>query len=359
MIQERKKNRPKIVVIGGGTGLPVILNGLKSKQADVTAIVTVADDGGSSGTLRNYANIVPPGDIRNVLISLSNIPPAQKEIFQYRFDTNDNFLAGHSIGNLIIAAMSEMRGSIFEAIQVLSKMMLVDGHVYPAAEEPLTLHAIFEDGSKISGESKIAKERKKIERVYVTTVEDDHKAKASRKVISAIHDADMVVLAAAIEPDETARPLATKLTASMDTNDLFTSILPNLMIDDLGEAVKETKAKVVYICNIMTQLGETENFTDADHVCVLHQHLGKKFIDTVLVNIGEVPENYMDTERYNEYLVQVAHDFKGLAEEVPSIISDDFLELRDQGVFHNGTKVVDELFKLAFDHRRLKKRNSY
>ncbi len=139
---------------------------------------------------------------------------------------------------------------------------------------------------------------------------------------------------------------------------LFTSILPNLMIDDLGQAVKETEAKVVYICNIMTQLGETENFTDADHVCVLHQHLDKKFIDTVLVNIGEVPENYMDTERYNEYLVQVAHDFKGLAQEVPSVISDDFLELRDQGVFHNGTKVVDELFKLAFDNRRLEKRNS-
>lgn len=338
MIQERKKNRPKIVVIGGGTGLPVILNGLKSKQADVTAIVTVADDGGSSGTLRNYANIVPPGDIRNVLISLSNIPTAQKDIFQYRFDTNDHFLAGHSIGNLIIAAMSEMRGSIFEAIQLLSKMMMVDGRVYPAAEEALILHAIFEDGSKISGESKIAKERKKIERVYVTTAEDDHKAMASRKVIAAIHDADMVVLG---------------------PGSLFTSILPNLMIDDLGKAVTETEAKVVYICNIMTQLGETENFTDADHVCVLHQHLNKKFIDTVLVNIGEVPENYMDTERYNEYLVQVAHDFKGLAEEVPSIISDDFLELRDQGVFHNGTKVVDELFKMAFDNRRLEKRNSY
>lgn len=338
MIQERKKNNPKIVVIGGGTGLPVILNGLKSKNADVTAIVTVADDGGSSGTLRNYANIVPPGDIRNVLVSLSNIPSAQKDIFQYRFDTNDHFLAGHSIGNLIIAAMSEMRSSIFEAIQLLSKMMMVDGHVYPAAEEALILHAIFEDGTKISGESKIAKERKKIERVYVTPTEDDHKAKASRKVLAAIHDADMVVLG---------------------PGSLFTSILPNLMIDDLGQAVKETKAKVVYICNIMTQLGETENFTDADHVYVLHQHLDKKFIDTVLVNIGEVPENYMDTERYNEYLVQVAHDFKGLAQEVPSVISDDFLELRDQGVFHNGTKVVDELFKLAFDNRRLEKRNSF
>ncbi|MGB7366797.1 gluconeogenesis factor YvcK family protein [Carnobacterium jeotgali] len=338
MIQERKKNNPKIVVIGGGTGLPVILNGLKSKNADVTAIVTVADDGGSSGTLRNYANIVPPGDIRNVLVSLSNIPSVQKDIFQYRFDTNDSFLAGHSIGNLIIAAMSEMRSSIFEAIQLLSKMMMVDGHVYPAAEEALILHAIFEDGTKISGESKIAKERKRIERVYVTPTEDDHKAKASRKVLAAIRDADMVVLG---------------------PGSLFTSILPNLMIEDLVQAVKETEAKVVYICNIMTQLGETENFTDADHVCVLHQHLDKKFIDTVLVNIGEVPENYMDTERYNEYLVQVAHNFKGLAQEVPSVISDDFLELRDQGVFHNGTKVVDELFKLAFDNRRLEKRTSY
>ncbi|WP_035054421.1 gluconeogenesis factor YvcK family protein [Carnobacterium pleistocenium] len=337
MIQERKKNRPKIVVIGGGTGLPVILNGLKSKQADVTAIVTVADDGGSSGTLRNYANIVPPGDIRNVLISLSNIPMSQKDIFQYRFDTHDHFLAGHSIGNLIIAAMSEMRGSIFEAIQLLSKMMMVDGHVYPAAEEALILHAIFEDGSRISGESKIAKERKKIERVYVTTTEEDHEAKASRKVIAAIHDADMVVLG---------------------PGSLFTSILPNLMINDLGKAVTETEAKVVYICNIMTQLGETENFTDADHVCVLHQHLNKKFIDTVLVNIGEVPENYMDTERYNEYLVQVTHNFKKLAEEVPSIISDDFLELRNQGVFHNGEKVVDELFKMAFDNRRVERKNS-
>ncbi|MEG0288692.1 MAG: YvcK family protein [Carnobacterium sp.] len=333
MMNEKKGRRPKIVVIGGGTGLPVILQGLKAKHAEVTAIVTVADDGGSSGSLRNYANVVPPGDIRNVLLSLSNIPHLQKDIFQYRFDTNDHFLAGHSIGNLIIAAMAEMRGSIFEAIQLLSKMMGVDGHVYPAAEEPLTLHAIFEDGTQVSGESKIAKESKKIERVFVTPINEDHEVKASRKVLSAIRDADLVVLG---------------------PGSLFTSILPNLMIGDLGKAVTETSAEVVYICNIMTQLGETENFSDADHVSVLHKHLEKKFIDTVLVNTEHVPEDYMNRERYDEYLVQVAHDFKGLSEEVPRVISNGFLKLRDEGVFHNGDKVVEELFKLAYESNRVR-----
>lgn len=323
-----KRNRkPKIVVIGGGTGLPVILKGLREQNADVTAVVTVADDGGSSGALRNYVNIVPPGDIRNVLVSLSDMPKLQEEIFQYRFETEDSFLAGHAIGNLIIAAISEMRGNIFEAIQLLSKMMHVDGHVYPAAEEALVLHAIFEDGTKVSGESKIAKDRKKIQRVYVTPTVEDHEAKASRKVISAIMEADMVVLG---------------------PGSLFTSILPNLMISDIGEAVTKTQANVVYICNIMTQLGETENFSDAEHVRVLHEHLGTKFIDTVLVNTEHVPENYMDTERYDEYLVQVSHDFEGMRVEACNVISADFLMLRDAGVFHDGDKVVEELLRIVF-----------
>lgn len=329
----KKVRKPKIVVIGGGTGLPVILKGLKAKQADVTAIVTVADDGGSSGSLRNYANVVPPGDIRNVLLSLSNMPDQHKDIFQYRFDTADNFLAGHSIGNLIIAAMAEMQGSVFEAIQTLSEMMGVDGHVYPAAEEPLILHAIFEDGTKIAGESKIAKESKKIEKVYVTANEDTHEVKASREILTAIHEADMVVLG---------------------PGSLFTSILPNLMISDLGQAVVETTAEVVYICNIMTQLGETENFTDSDHVSVLHKHLGKNFIDTVLVNTERVPEHYINHEKYEEYLVQVAHNFTGLSKEVPRVISDNFLLFRDEGVFHDGNKVVEELFRLAYERNSIR-----
>lgn len=327
--KNKKKNRnPKIVVIGGGTGLPVVLAGLRAKNADVTAIVTVADDGGSSGELRKQTNVVPPGDIRNVLVSLSDIPAMQKEIFQYRFAAKDQSLAGHSLGNLIISAMAEMKGNIYEAIQLLGKMMHIDGHVYPAAEEPLVLHASFKDGTQVSGESAIAKEGKTIDYVYVTKTDGSKEVKASRKVVSSILDADMVVLG---------------------PGSLYTSILPNLMISEIGEAVLQTKANVVYICNIMTQLGETENFTDANHIEVLHRHMQQKFINTVLVNIGQVPENYIDTEKYDEYLVQVEHDFKVLKEEVPMVISNDFLELRDNGVFHDKNKVVEELFKISFD----------
>ncbi|MGE7366454.1 gluconeogenesis factor YvcK family protein [Desemzia incerta] len=325
----RKKNRkPKIVVIGGGTGLPVILAGLRAKNADVTAIVTVADDGGSSGDLRRQVNAVPPGDIRNVLVSLSDIPEMQKEIFQYRFAVEDQSLAGHSIGNLIISAMAEMKGNIYEAIQVLGKMMMIDGHVYPAAEEPLELHAVFKDGTQVSGESSIAKHRKMIDHVFVTKLDGSKDVKAARKVVSAILNADMVVLG---------------------PGSLYTSILPNLMIPEISDAIKKTQANVVYICNIMTQLGETENFSDANHLEVLHRHMNQKFVDTVLVNIGQVPENYIDTEKYDEYLVQVEHDFNGLKKEAPMVISNDFLELRDNGVFHDKEKVVEELFKISFD----------
>ncbi len=162
-IYRPKKNRPKITVIGGGTGLPVILKSLKEKDADVTAIVTVADDGGSSGALRKMFNTVPPGDIRNVLASLSEIPNVQRKIFQYRFESEDKTLDGHSLGNLIILATSEMYGSIYQAIQLLAKMMHVDGHVYPAAEEPLILHARYTDGTTGSGESQIARPDKTID----------------------------------------------------------------------------------------------------------------------------------------------------------------------------------------------------
>ena len=150
-----KGRRPRVVVIGGGTGLPVILNALKDQNAEITAIVTVSDDGGSSGSIRNFINVVPPGDIRNVLVSLSDLPQEEKNIFQYRFDSSDSFFSGHAIGNLIIAALNEMHGNIFDAVQSLSKMMKIDGHVFPASNEPLTLNAEFVDGTTESGETEI------------------------------------------------------------------------------------------------------------------------------------------------------------------------------------------------------------
>ncbi len=320
--------KPKIVVVGGGTGLPVILKSLRNQGADITAIVTVADDGGSSGEIRESIAMAPPGDLRNVLVSLSDMPQFYEDIFQYRFKKEDQFLANHTIGNLIIAAVAEMRGSTYEAIQLLARMMHVDGHIYPSSETPLTLHAVFKDGTTAIGESKIAIDRKTIDHVYVRNTTDDKEAKAARKVVSAIMEADMVVLG---------------------PGSLFTSILPNLVIPEIGEAIVQTEAEVVYICNIMTQKGETEHFSDADHIRVLHEHLKQPFIDTVLVNTEKVPEGiYGPGKIYDEYLVQVAHDFNGLRNEGCRVVSTDFLELKNGGVFHDGEKVVEELFRLVF-----------
>ena len=308
-------HKPKIVVIGGGTGLPVVLRGLRDQNVDVTAVVTVADDGGSSGILRNYINVVPPGDIRNGLVALSELPDLELDIFQYRFKSSDQFFAGHAIGNLIISALSEMKGGIFTAVQELSEMMKINGHIYPVANEPLTLNAEF---------TEITAAHKQIKRVWVTPSKDNdgHPARPVSEVITAIKNADQIVLG---------------------PGSLFTSILPNLMISEVGQAVYESKAEVVYICNIMTQKGETDNFTDADHVRVLNHHLGKNFINTVLVNIQPVPENYLDFQEWNEISQPVKHDFQGLRAQHCRVISSNFLRLKDNGAFHDRDKVVAEL----------------
>ncbi|EHM00613.1 YvcK family protein [Lentilactobacillus parafarraginis] len=325
MIDALHTHRPKIVVIGGGTGLPVILKNLKNRHVDITAIVTVADDGGSSGILRNYINVVPPGDIRNVMVALSDLPQLELDLFQYRFKSSDQFFAGHAIGNLIIAALSEKRGGIFDAVQILSRMMKVDGHIFPAANEPLELNAEFSDGTHMSGESEITAANKLIKRVWVETNDDSHKPEAVDEVVNAIMDADQIVLG---------------------PGSLFTSILPNLMIENVGDALKRTTADIVYICNIMTQKGETENFTEADHVRVLNQHLGMNFINTVLVNMKEVPSEYIDYKKWNEVSQPVKHDFAGLRRMGCRVISADFLQLKDRGAFHNGQEVADELLNL-------------
>ena len=321
-----RKRTPKITVIGGGTGLSVLLRNLRKRNAEVTAIVTVADDGGSSGVIRDYINVVPPGDIRNCMSALSPMEKIKKDIFQYRFNTDDQFFSGHAIGNLIIAALTEMEdGNIFKAIRVLSHLMQIEGHVYPAAEEPLILRAEFEDGTIVDGESKLAEHRKTIKKVTVHTYDPSREPIAVDEVVNAVLEADMVVLG---------------------PGSLYTSILPNLMIHNLGEAVKQTTAEVVYICNIMTQLGETEHFSDADHVRVLHEHLGEPFIDTVLVNTEEVPEEYLNQQKNEEYLFPVKHAFAELRNQGCRVISADFIKLRDSGVYHDGQKVVDELYTL-------------
>lgn len=323
-----KNRKPKVVVIGGGTGLPVILKALKERNAEITAIVTVSDDGGSSGILRNYINVVPPGDIRNVLVSLSDLPQEEKEIFQYRFDSSDSFFSGHAIGNLIIAALSEMKGDIFTAVQALSKMMHVDGHVFPASNEPLTLNAEFVDGSRQAGETEITSEDKRIKKVWVTDTNSQKQPRAVLPVLAAIMQADAVVLG---------------------PGSLFTSILPNLMIKNLGDAVRQTQAEVIYICNIMTQRGETDHFSDADHVRVINEHLGGNYIDTALVNGAQIDMSQFNPADYDEYLEPVKNDFVGLRAMNCRVITDDFIDQRHNLVFHDGDKVAKEIINLAFE----------
>lgn len=291
--------KPKITVIGGGTGIPVILKSLRLEDVEITAVVTVADDGGSSGELRSVMQLTPPGDLRNVLVALSDMPKFYEQIFQYRFAEGDGDFAGHPLGNLIIAGVAEMQGSTYNAMQSLTQFFHTTGKIYPSSEHPLTLHAVFKDGHEVVGESQIADYKGMIDHVYVTNTYNEETPTASRKVVDAILESDMIVLG---------------------PGSLFTSILPNLVIPEIKQALLETRAEVAYVCNIMTQRGETEHFTDADHVEVLKRHLGQDAIDTVLVNIEKVPESYMENNHFDEYLVQVEHDFQGL-ENMPDVSS--------------------------------------
>ncbi|MDF7638593.1 YvcK family protein [Lactobacillus sp. ESL0791] len=328
IIKVIKSRRPKVVVIGGGTGLPVILNALKKQNAEITAIVTVSDDGGSSGSIRNFINVVPPGDIRNVLVSLSDLPQEEKDIFQYRFDSSDSFFSGHAIGNLIIAALNEMDGNIFDAVQALSRMMRVDGHVFPASNEPLTLNAEFVDGTTEVGETEITAKDKRIKRVWVTDTDSGNEPKSVLPVLAAIMQADAVVLG---------------------PGSLFTSILPNLMIPDVAEAVRKTQAEVIYICNIMTQQGETDHFSDSEHVAVINKHLKGEYIDTTLVNGAKIDMSKFNPKDYDAYLEPVRNDFAGLRKQNCRVVTDDFIDQRSGLVFHDGKKVAKEIINLAFE----------
>lgn len=186
--------KPKITVIGGGTGIPVILKSLRLEDVEITAVVTVADDGGSSGELRSVMQLTPPGDLRNVLVALSDMPKFYEQIFQYRFAEGDGDFAGHPLGNLIIAGVAEMQGSTYNAMQSLTQFFHTTGKIYPSSEHPLTLHAVFKDGHEVVGESQIADYKGMIDHVYVTNTYNEETPTASRKVVDAILESDMIVL---------------------------------------------------------------------------------------------------------------------------------------------------------------------
>ncbi|MBP3037923.1 YvcK family protein [Bacillaceae bacterium Marseille-Q3522] len=303
---------PKIVVIGGGTGLPVLLRGLKQYPLDITAIVTVADDGGSSGRLRNDLNVPPPGDIRNVLAALSDVEPLVEEMFQHRFH-NAKGLSGHSLGNLILAAMTSITGNFVHAIQEMSKVLNVRGKVLPAANQSVILHAEMEDGTVISGESKIPYSGKRIKRVFLSP----DNVNPLPETIQAIRQADFILIG---------------------PGSLYTSILPNLLVPKIGNEICKAKAEKIYICNLMTQAGETLDFTASDHVKAIYAHLHKKFIDTILVNREDIPGNIQ--LRYKEEMAKPVHfDVDQLYELGLNVIFGEIVSL-ENGVIRHDTKEV-------------------
>lgn len=256
------KKKYKIVAIGGGTGLSTLLRGLKCYNADITAVVTVSDDGGSSGKLRNELGVLPPGDIRNCLVALSEEERLMTRLFQYRFPKKGT-LANHAFGNLFLTALTSVSGGFENAIANAADVLAIKGKVLPVSVDNVELKATLADGTVVKGESKISKSKSAIRRVEI----NPKNAKVSKDVADSIINADCVILG---------------------PGSLYTSIIVNLLFEGAASALKKTKALKIYICNIMTQVGETTGFSLKDHIAAIETHSYENIVDVVLVNNGKI-----------------------------------------------------------------------
>lgn len=260
---------PRVVAVGGGNGLAVLLRGLKTQTSNLTAVVTMADDGGSSGLLRRDMGMPPPGDLRNCLVALADDESLMSRLFQYRFPDCGG-LHGHSFGNLFMAALAEVTGDFEVAIQESTRVLKVRGRVLPSTLEDVMLHAQLEGGDRVSGESTITAADHLPRRVWLTP----DTPRALPEAIAAIRKADLVVLG---------------------PGSLYTSVIPNLLIPEVRDALKETRAQVVYICNVMTEPGETDGYSAGDHLDALRRHGMRGVIDVVLVNGAPVSDEVVAT----------------------------------------------------------------
>lgn len=315
---------PKIVVIGGGTGLATLLRGLKTRTSNLTAIVTVADDGGSSGRLREDLQMVAPGDLRNCLVALAEKEGLMEKLFRYRFGGTSD-LSGHSFGNLFLAALTQVLDDDIEgALDASSKILKVRGRVIPSTTEKVVLCAKMSDGTIVRGESQIPHSGKTIKRVFTEPLN----LKAEGAALQAIDEADMIILG---------------------PGSLYTSILPNLLIGTIRDHIKASKARKLYVCNVMTQQGETEGYTVADHVEALFNHVGEGFVDMVLAN--EVDDNIW--EKYQEQANKpVKIDNERLERMGIKLIKAKLVQGED-GMIHNserlGKVVMDIVYAMQSD----------
>jgi len=311
--------RPRIVVMGGGTGLSVMLRGLKEKPLDITAIVTVADDGGSSGILRNELQMPPPGDIRNVLGALADVEPLLSDMLQYRFSSGSG-LAGHSLGNLILAAMTDISGDFVTGIRELSRVLAVRGRVLPAANQAVILHAEMEDGTVVTGESTIPTVGKRIKRVFL----EPSNVQPLAEAVEALRQADAILIG---------------------PGSLYTSIIPNLLVPELAQAVVDSNAVKIFVCNVMTQPGETDNYTVSDHLDAVYNHIGHHIFDYVIVNDGEIPAQVQD--KYAEKGAKAVHlDLEAVTNRGYKVIADRLVLFRTY-LRHDADKLSHHIYQLV------------
>lgn len=318
------EKEPKIVVIGGGSGISVVLRGLKYLPVDLTAIVTVADDGGSSGFLRKEFDMPAPGDLRNVMVALSNVEPLTEEVFQYRFK-EDSFIGGHPLGNLLIIAMKELTGDIRTAVDRLRKLFNIKGKILPTTTEKVVLMAEKENGKIVEGESHIPVIGEKIKRVYYKD-----EVEAPEENLKALEEADLIIFG---------------------IGSLYTSIIPNLLLKGIKESLKKSKAKKIYICNAMQQPGETEGYTVSDHIKAINDNIGEGVIDSVIVDPRDIPKNIL--ERYKSMNSdKVELDREKIKEYNVELIERDILEIDPKGmVRHHPYKLSAIIYSLIDNWR--------
>lgn len=309
---------PNIVAIGGGTGLSTLLQGLKKITANTTAIVTVADDGGSSGRLRAEFDTLPPGDVRNCLVALADAEPLMRELFQYRFK-GEGELKGHNFGNLFITALTQITGDFEKAIKESSKVLAIKGRVVPATLDKVRLVAEHIDGRKTVGESKIPETKVKIAKVYL----DPRDCKPSYEALEAISNAEAIVFG---------------------PGSLYTSILPNLLVPGILSAILDSRAVKIYVCNIMTESGETDGYKASDHVKALIEHTSPELLDYCIVNSSFIPENILQKYK-QEYASPVEPDAYNIEKMGYKCMVKD-LAWFGEVVRHNPDKLADLILEI-------------
>ena len=303
---------PRIVAIGGGTGLSVLLQGLKEYTSNISAVVTVADDGGSSGRIRQEFDILPPGDIRNCLVALADAPTLMQDLFQFRFDSKSE-LSGHSFGNLFITVMTKLTGDFEKAVKESSKVLAIRGQVIPSTLNKVSLAARYKDGSVIEGEAAIPKKKRPIERVFLKPAD----ALATQEALKAIAEAQAIVLG---------------------PGSLYTSVIPNLLIKEIREAIVASAALKIYICNVMTQPGETDGYSAYAHIKAITDHSSVKIIDYCIVNATQISKDL--AEKYKqEGSFAVLVDLEKIRHAGYRVIEDDIINAKDY-VRHDSGKLA-------------------